>query len=289
MAQDGRPGDYLYWYEASRAILRGVSPYSKIPAMDPERFVTPFFYPLPTALLTIPFAWLPYAVSGGVFVALTSGLLAYGLLYRGGGWALVTLLSPAFIISVIGGTWTIPLAAAGLLPWLAFVFVAKPNLAVPLWFRHPAWWPILSGAALCGVSFLIQPTWLTEWLAAMRSMVGHPPPLVSSGAFVVLLLLTRWQSPASWFVIAMACVPQQAYVYDQLPLWLVPERKGEYLVLTFASWAVFLPWLLLDPHLDAAGWRRMEVLSLTVHYAAVTWMIVRRSVGVRLGNGDRSE
>ncbi len=276
MRQPGSPGDYFAWWTAAQALLAGQSPYAVIPAIDPHRFATPFFYPLPTVLLTVPFAFFPFAVSGGVFVAVSSALLAYGLLRHGGWWALVTLLSPAYLLSVIGGTWTIPLTAAAFLPWLGFVLVAKPNLAAPLWLLNPAWLPIVGGALLVAISFLLLPTWLTEWLADLRAVEGHPPPIVSSAALCTLFLLLRPKLPASWFVIAMACMPQQAYLYDQLPLWAVPESKREYLALTIVSALVYLPWVLWDASLTEQGWHRMEFVSLSVHYVTVTIILLRR-------------
>lgn len=276
MSKDGQPGDYLYWWTAARAVLHGQSPYDVIPASDPQRFTTAFFYPLPTALVTVPFAFLPYALSGAVFVGLFSGLLAFGLLTTRGPWGLVTFLSPAFLVSAINGAWTLVVTAALFLPWLSALLVTKPNLAVPAFAYRPTRIAVVVGGALVLWSFALQPTWLSEWIAATRTLVGHPPPIASSAAIIALVLLWRWRRPETRLVLAMACVPQQAYMYDQLPLWAVAESKDDFLWLTLSSAIVYLFWLRLDVT-GAGSWRAMEIVALSVHYLTVTAMIFGRA------------
>jgi hypothetical protein len=74
----------------------------------------------------------------------------------------------------------------------------------------------------------------------------------------------------------MACVPQLAYMYDQLPLWIVPETRREFLALTLVCQVVYLPWVMFDARLTDVGWHRMEFLSLSVLYLAVIFMTMRR-------------
>lgn len=275
MAKDGQPGDFLYWYTAAKAILAGQSPYDVIPASNPARFQTAFFYPLPTALVTIPFTLFPYPMAGGLFTGICSGLLAFGLLTQRGPWSLVTFLSPAFLISCLNGTWTIPVTAALLMPALSAFLVAKPNLAVPAFAYRPTLIAMAGGAGLLLLSFLIQPMWLAEWRSALDTMVGHPPPILTSAAILTPLVLRRWRRPDARLVFVSALVPQQAYMYDQLPLWAVAETRREFLTLTLLSSLVYLCWLYIDLH-GIGSWRAMETIALSVHYLTVIVFVLSR-------------
>jgi hypothetical protein len=45
----------------------------------------------------------------------------------------------------------------------------------------------------------------------------------------------------------LACVPQHAFFYDQLLLWLLPQTLRQSLALSLAGWGAYLAWLLVDP------------------------------------------
>src|SRR6185437_4967347 len=171
MSRPGLPGDFLYWRTAARALLHGQNPYHVIPAIAPERFLTPFFYPLPAAIATLPFVAFPYALGGALFVALSAGLLAFGL-SRDGLHRLGVFASAPFIISATSGTWPPIIAAAALLPALGFLACVKPNVGLASFVYRPRWSMVIASGALLGVSLLILPRWPLDWwhqLALVRN------------------------------------------------------------------------------------------------------------------------
>src|SRR6185503_4281984 len=79
----GLRGDYFFVWSAARSLFAGQNPYHVI-AVGPENPANDvFLYPLPALLIVAPFAWLPIAASGGVFLGISSALLAYALTRNG--------------------------------------------------------------------------------------------------------------------------------------------------------------------------------------------------------------
>jgi hypothetical protein len=269
MRRPGSPGDFLYWHTAARALLDGESPYTVIPAVDPQRFHSPFYYPLPAAMLIVPIAWLPYAVSGAVFVGVSCGLLAYVLLANGW-WSLLAFLSPNVLISARSGAWPPLIAAAAVLPIAGIALVAKPNLGVASFASRPSWWPVGAAAVLVALSFLVQPSWLGEWRESLRYLGRtheYPLPVLATGAVLVPLALLRWRRPEARLLTALACVPQQPFLYDQTALWLVPRTRREFMLFLGLTQVLALVWLLVT---------KSPVVTLSVQYLTALAMVLRR-------------
>ena len=84
-------GDFNWQLRAARDLLSGSDPYD----YPPGPYNIP--YPLPTAMLAVPLAWLTNFIAGGVFFGVSSGVLAWLILCRGNTWQLLLFLSWPFL------------------------------------------------------------------------------------------------------------------------------------------------------------------------------------------------
>ena len=241
MSRPGLPGDFLYWRTAARALLHGQNPYHVIPAIAPERFLTPFFYPLPAAIATLPFVAFPYALGGALFVALSAGLLAFGL-SRDGFYRLTVFASAPFIISATSGTWPPIIAAAALLPALGFLICVKPNVGLASLAYRPRWSMILASALFLLVSLAILPSWPLDWWHQLASVKSRTIPLLTPSGPVLLLALTRWRQREARLLLCFACIPQAPWFYDQIVLWLIPRDLTEAFGYTVVSQLMLIAW-----------------------------------------------
>jgi hypothetical protein len=157
--------DFSQFYYAAQAILHGLSPYT----------VWEFQSPYLLAVLFVPFSLLPLPLAYGVFVLLNL-LLFFKVCHLKGLWALLSF--PVLFCLFTG---QIDLILALLLPlaspWLLPLAIVKPQIA---WLTLP--WLVARldkkgflkacgvGAALIVLSFLMRPTWFSEWLAAEPSL-----------------------------------------------------------------------------------------------------------------------
>jgi hypothetical protein len=208
--------DFIPFYLASRLVLAGRDPYDALTFRDAflavgsqgYAFGGPFSYPLPVALLVVPFALLPFSAAAPAWfvsqIALgIASLVALGrrLFKAHGGRNVVLLIGltaamPAtlvslwlgqplgFALAVIAAVLVLlidgrPRAAGGALA----LAVLKPQiflLLVPvLLFVSPARWRILQGLALGAVallvpSLIVRPGWVGEWLHAATVVATKP-------------------------------------------------------------------------------------------------------------------
>lgn len=272
MRGEGRAGDFYAWYTAARALLNGQSPYDVIPAIDPARFTTPFFYPLTAAIVTIPFAPLPYAFAGALFVALSSGLLAFGVAREGAHHRLWLFASASFVVSASSGTWSIASAAAVMLPALGFVLAAKPNLGVATFLLRPSRWHVAGALLLTALSLALRPTWPMEWLRGLGGVQDRVIPIFTPVGPVLLLALTRWRRREAQLLLGYACVPQAPWFYDQLVLWLIPATALESMHYTVISQVGLVLWLATR----AVGWAHGGWALAALLYLPPLVMILRR-------------
>lgn len=243
----------LGWsFNAARDLLAGRDPYRHTP------FVNLIPYPLPAALVVLPFALLPGPLGIYLLFGLASGLLAFGLLREGRLWRLITFVSPAFLYSAAAKQWAPLLMAAMFYPWLSFVLVAKPTLAPPIvlsapWTRRSFVVAAAIGLAIVAASFAIMPRWPWRWLAQVGEYSGFVPLLTLPAGPLLALALLRLRERRARLLLLCALVPQQTYFYDQLLLWELPRSRLEMLILTVASWAaVQVAWMALNTLYGAA-------------------------------------
>ena len=230
--------DFTYWWRAGRALLAGENPYATVVPMP--RFPGYFVYPLPAAVVAIPFAPLPPREGAALFVACGFALAAYGL-SRDGWWRLGVLISlPAFRIFE-NAQWTPLLLGAALVPGWGWLLACKPTLGAALFAWRPSRRTLLGVMAISLLALLWLPTWPAEWLAIVRRNpegTQYVPPVALPGGILLLMALLRWRRPEARLVVAMACVPQTFFFYDQLPLMLVPGTQLG--IVAFAVWSHLL-------------------------------------------------
>lgn len=225
MANDGPDAvsDWDQCWLAGRALLHGRSPYA---AVNSETSPWPLIYPLPAVLVSLPFTLLPLSLGRAFFAGVSSGLLAYALSAR---WiGLLPFLSGAYMWALLGVGWTPLLIAAVLLPWLSFLLLVKPTTGSALWLGWPSRRAVVGIVVLLGVSFAIEPDWVSQWRAGLSAnIIYHVSPVMRPFGWVLLLALLRWRRPEGRFLTAFALIPQAAMPYDPLPLLLIPRTLLE--------------------------------------------------------------
>lgn len=227
--------DFTYPWRAARALLAGDDPYRVIRPSGPYPYESVFPYPLTAALVALPFALVPAELGGALFFGLSAGAMAYALSRDGLGRFWVFCSAP-FGMALALGQWSPLMVAAALLSPLGWALACKPTLGAALFAYRPSWRTALMCAALVALALVLIPSWPSQWLRAVFEGPHHRAPIARPLGVLALLALLRWKSPEGRLVGLMACVPQNLYFYDQLPLWLAARSGRSALVLTASSW-----------------------------------------------------
>jgi hypothetical protein len=283
----GRSGphtDFSQLWAAARAILHGQNPAHVIGPGLAFQWTWPILYPLPADLIALPFVPLSEHMAPTVFAIFTGAAFAWALTEHGMA-PMAGFFSSALMVAVTSGQWSPLLAGATAVPWLGVLFIAKPTVGAAYFTYRPTWWPIIGGAILAGISFLIEPTWVADWFAAIRqnAAIWYPDTsyraIVSEpGGILALLCLLRWRRPEARLVAAIACVPLTPMPYELVALFLVPRTAGEAALLAAASWALQFRLDAVIPHLATFGQRydyTGQLMALTL-YPLATIMVLRR-------------
>jgi len=195
-----------------------------------------FLYPLPTAIVAMPFSGLAPHYAGAAFAGVSAAILSYALA-ADGWWRLLALMSPAFLLSFSVANWPPLLLASALLPGLGWLAAAKPNLGLVAFAYRPRWSTVIGVAVLVAVSLLLLPTWPAGWLSHVaRQEISHPPTVAWPLGAIGLAGLLRWRTPEGRALAAFTLVPVSVFPYDHLMLWLVPRTFREALFLTWTAW-----------------------------------------------------
>jgi hypothetical protein len=271
------------WY-AARAILRGADPYALIGAGLAYEWPWPFLYPLPAAIIAIPVAPLPRVLATVVFSVLAGGAFAWALMEHGYG-PLFGFFGGALHYAAETAQWSPLFAAAVVVPPLSFLLIAKPSIGAAIFAARPSWWAVRGAVAMSLIAWVIQPSWVTEWLLAIQRNAAlwfpHRPyqiPALGPGGFLVFIALLRWRRPEARLVAALACVPQSPLLYETVPLFLVPRSFWQAAMLLALSYAQPAALRLLMPapqsqadYMDLGG--RLIVFLL---YLPATAMVLSR-------------
>jgi hypothetical protein len=230
------------WF-AARTLLDGRNPYAEVGPGRAFDMRFGLYYPLPAVVAFTPLALLPVRAARALFVALSTGVLAFAV-SRDGWWRLSMFLSGSMLMALMSAQWSPLLTAALYFPLLGAFFVAKPNVGLALGTYYDtaksaraALWGTL---ALVAVSVIVQPTWPRDWLDAVRSAQHFVPPVRHLGGPLILLALLRWRRPEARMLVAFACVPHTTLVYEVLPLLLVAANLRESLILSALTAIVWL-------------------------------------------------
>ena len=93
----------------------------------------------------------------------------------------------------------------------------------------------LVGSGLAVVSLAAMPTWPREWLAQLPDSPYHFSPLRTPLGFILLLALARWRRPEARLLVVLGIVPQSPFVYEVLPLFLIPKSRFQTYALVIGS------------------------------------------------------
>lgn len=266
-------------WTASRLVLDGVDPYRSIgPGLaHAQRF--PLVYPMTTFVVFAPLALLPLAAARVLFVAGSAGLLAWAVT-RDGFARLPLFLSGSFYMAVTAAQWSPLLTAAALLPGLAFVLVAKPNVGVALagagLVRRRAVVSAAGAAAIVALSLALEPRWPAEWLDALRATPHLTAPVMRRGGAVLLLAALRWRREEARLLLLLALVPQTTVLYEALPLFLIPRTRQQATLLALLSYGVVLVQGTTPAGDYAAFTRDVGAALVALVYLPALVMVLRR-------------
>ena len=209
-------------FAGTEALLRGESPYAAIQVPPWPNWL---LYPLPALLFTIPFTILPLPLARGIFAAVGTAAFTYAVTRRGR-WTLYFLLSGAMLWSWVDVQWPPLLIAAALTPALSWLLAIKPTAGFALWAAYPSRTAVWAGLLFVGLSFLVWPGWVAEWLEAV-SRTPHAPHLFRPGGFLLLLGLLRWRRPEGRLLACLGLIPGTTALYETLPVALVCRNRTE--------------------------------------------------------------
>ncbi|MBL0170963.1 MAG: hypothetical protein IPP90_09560 [Gemmatimonadaceae bacterium] len=285
LSRPDAPSDFFHYWSAARTLLDGGDPYTVIAEGPANPGHDPTLYPLPALLLLIPFALLPLAVAGGVFIGLSAGLAAYGLA-RTGADRLPLFLSAPFLLALSLGQWSPMLVAAALIPTVGFIVSAKPNIGLAVFGARPSRRAVFGAIALLVISLVVMPRWPIEWLANVSHREEKFVPLLRPGGFLLAASLLSWRRPEGRLLAIMSIVPQALFFYDQLLLWLVPRTLKQSLLMSIWSFGVFFVWWRVVARGDANYVEQAVPYAYSLYFPALAvllWELVARSTR----DGDR--
>jgi hypothetical protein len=193
-------------------------------------------------LLMLPFAFAPPALTGGIWIGVTSGLLAWALTRQHEYWRLLLFITPAYLMTL----WNVQAGALlcfiALFPDLLPLALYKPpqGLVIGLW--RFSWKRALASVLILAVSLILWPTWLRDWLEQATSYVSVIPLLVLPVGPLLLLALRFWKDDRTRLLLLMSCIPQRG-MYNALLLYLIPQTIWEMVVAILGAWIGLAVWI----------------------------------------------
>jgi hypothetical protein len=220
--------DFNWAYDAARRLLAGENPYVHTqPGAIP--------YPLPAALVAMPFAGLSRELAGAMFFGSSSALLALGLIRHNPQRLLIFLAYP-YWAALITAQWTPLLMCAGLFPVACAFSLTKPNIGGPIALAHLSWKGVIASAALFLASLLWMPRWPLEWISQLEGYEHFFPLLVIPGPLLIVALW-RYRDRDALLLTILSVTPQR-WFYDSFALWLIPKTRRSILATVACSWVV---------------------------------------------------
>ena len=264
-----RSTDFDFLYDAAARLVRGDNPYP----LDTGRVP----YPLPAVLLAVPFTTIPLELARPVFDILVGWAFVYALWRDRGSYALLAVVSGAYLFAMAHGQTTPLVVAAILVPALGFLLAVRPNTAAPLWIARPSWITVLGAVVFVALSLAIRPSWPWDWWMALPPNPRElAPPLLRPFGFLLLLGALRWRLPEGRLILATAFAPQSTLPYELVPLALVPANRLEMALYVAGTWiTVAAADRLLGPDMAewaAKGWP----VTLGAVYLPMLYLVIRR-------------
>jgi hypothetical protein len=225
--------DFDYLWTAGRAVWQGGDPYAAVnQAIREGSLRWPFYYPGTAAVFMAPFGALASQLAAALFTSLGMALLAWSV----HGWRRWIILSPPALEALLLGQWSPWLTAAAGIPWLGFIWAAKPSVGTALFAGWPSRRALFGGLGLLILSFILLPHWVADWLHAVHNTAQYKAPVQRFGGFLLLLAWLRWRRPEARMLGALAVIPHTTSVYELLPLFLVPQTRRSFALLLGLSY-----------------------------------------------------
>ena len=233
--------DFSSAWAGARELRAGGNPYDVVGPGKPHPIDFPLLYPLPAVLFALPFSYLPMVWADAIFVALGAGALAWAITgARVLTPQLIVFGSMSYLTAAQVAQWSPLLTAGARLPTLGFVLACKPTIGAALWIAYPRLRSALLAAGLVCLSFVVWPSWVESWWSTLATARHLKAPITYWGGPLILLALWKWRLPEARLLVALACVPQTAVLYDVVPLFLVVRTFGEGCVLLMLCMGVML-------------------------------------------------
>ena len=141
---------------------------------------------------------------------------------------------------------------------------------------------IVGAAISVVVSFVLVPSWVSDWIGQVRTDPGvHLIPVMVPGGFLMLLALLRYRVAEARTLLVMSLVPQTMTYYDPLPVVLCARTFRESLMIALLSQCAMVGTLKFDgtvvagPAMFAAG----APFALWSIYIPALVMVLRRNSG----------
>jgi hypothetical protein len=230
--------DQIWW--SSQALLHGEDPYATIRTSD---FPFPLYYPLTSAVIGLPLGFFSLPVARLLFIAGGSAVLGY-VIGRDRSYLWPTFLGLPFLISARSGQWAPLLTAGILLPGLAWIAAAKPNVGLAMLAgvrtRRHAIILLAGGAAVLIISLAFDPHWPWKWREALAASSHFHPLIMRPGGVVMLAALLCWRDPDARLLLALALIPQTGYFYETLPACVVAKSRRDATLIALATYGATL-------------------------------------------------
>ena len=235
-------GDFTFATRIARDVWNTKDPYAYPTGPDSVS------YPLTAGIIAMPFALFEDEVASGVFMGLSSFILALCLLKDGKTWPLLVFLSWPFAYAVLFSQWTPLIMTIWFLPFMLPLILVKPHIAIPLALTGKISKTGLAiSLVLLLVSLILSPGWPITWLKQTGTYKGLPPLLSLPFGPLLVLPLLKYRDRRAWLLFLFALMPQRV-LYDQLPLFLLATTGLQGVFLIFCSW------LTLPVLLTSGGW-----------------------------------
>jgi hypothetical protein len=265
----GQKSDFDILYSMASNLVKGESLY-------PIGSVS-FPFPLPAVLLAIPFTALPLDLARPLFDVLVGWAFAFALWKYRGPYALLALLSGAYVFAMASGQTTPLMVAASLIPALGFLLAAKPLTSTSLWIARPSWTAIVGVALVIGLSVMILPSWPWDWWMALPlDSSAWVPPILRPLGFLLLLAALRWRTPEARLILAIAFIPQTTLPYELVSLALIPSGPLGMVLYGAGTWLAVVAAQRLHVSQGLAEWTTAGwLLTLAVVYFPMLVLLLR--------------
>ena len=224
-----RSSDFDLLYDAADRLIRGENAYPVATQW--------FTYPLPAVLLAVPFTAISLGAARLTFDILVGWAFVFALWGYRGTFAILAVLSGAYLFAMLNGQTTPLMVAASLIPALGFLLAVKPNTSAALWLARPSGVAALGVIAFLVLSLVVLPSWPRDWwMALLQDNTDLVPPVLRPFGLVLLLAALRWRTPEGRLLLAIAFIPQNTLPHELVPLALIPANLLEMGIYVAGSW-----------------------------------------------------